>query len=278
MKDELRKIYMETEPPEELPGVVEAALRRGERRARARKRAWRIAYPIAGAFAAFILVLNTVPTFASAMYELPVLGEVCRVLTVRSYHYEDATKNVNIEVPAIDVELGDSDWAKSVNKLIEATIDLEVAQSEARAEEYYEAFVSTGGTPEDYHPIGIQVDYEVYYASGDVLSFAVIKTETMASAYETFHYYNYDLRTGEELTVEELAGADWREKAEAGLRELMAHPDDGETYWELDEEQLAAAIDEAQLRLDAAGAPVLVFQKYTLGPGSMGRPELSLAD
>ena len=64
MKDELRKIYMETEPPEELPGVVEAALRRGERRARARKRAWRIAYPIAGAFAAFILVLNTVPTLS----------------------------------------------------------------------------------------------------------------------------------------------------------------------------------------------------------------------
>ena len=122
------------------------------------------------------------------------------------------------------------------------------------------------------------MDYEVYYASSDVLSFAVIKTETLATAYETFHYYNYDLRTGEELTVEELAGADWREKAEAGLRELMAHPDDGETYWELDEEQLAAAIDEAQLRLDAAGAPVLVFQKYTLGPGSMGRPELSLAD
>ena len=202
MKDELRKIYMETEPPEELPGVVEAALRRGERRARARKRAWRIAYPIAGAFAAFILVLNTVPTFASAMYELPVLGEVCRVLTVRSYHYEDATKNVNIEVPAIDVELGDSDWAKSVNKLIEATIDLEVAQSEARAEEYYDAFVSTGGAPEDYQPIGIEVDYEVYYASSDVLSFAVIKTETLATAYETFHYYNYDLRTGEELTVE----------------------------------------------------------------------------
>lgn len=112
---------------------------------------------------------------------------------------------MNIEVPAIDVELGDSDWAKSVNKLIEATIDLEVAQSEARAEEYYDAFVSTGGAPEDYQPIGIEVDYEVYYASSDVLSFAVIKTETLATAYETFHYYNYDLRTGEELTVEELA-------------------------------------------------------------------------
>ena len=69
MKDELRKIYMETEPPEELPGVVEAALRRGERRARARKRAWRIAYPIAGAFAAFILVLN--PATVRQKYSIP---------------------------------------------------------------------------------------------------------------------------------------------------------------------------------------------------------------
>ena len=89
----------------------------------------RIISPIAAAFAAFVLVLNTVPTFAAAMYELPVLGEVCRVLTVRSYHYEDETKQVDIEVPAIDVELGESDWANSVNMLIEATIEYEVAQS-----------------------------------------------------------------------------------------------------------------------------------------------------
>lgn len=276
MKDELKDIYNATELPEELPGVVEAALRRGERRARSRRRSLRILSPMAAALAAFVLVLNTVPTFAAAMYEVPVLGEVCRVLTVRSSHYADNTKNVDIEVPAIDVELGEAGWAESVNRLIEATIDYEVAQSEVRAEEYYQAYISTGGDPEDYRPIDIGVDYEVYYASDSVLSFAVIKTETLASAYETFHYYNYDLTTGEELQISELAGEGWRERAKAQLVELISGPDADGTYWQLDEAGLEEALDAAQLRLDGAGRPVLVFQKYSLGPGSTGRPELVL--
>lgn len=276
MKDELKDIYNATELPEELPGVVEAALRRGERRVRSRRRSLRILSPMAAALAAFVLVLNTVPTFAAAMYEVPVLGEVCRVLTVRSSHYADNTKNVDIEVPAIDVELGEAGWAESVNRLIEATIDYEVAQSEARAEEYYQAYISTGGDPEDYRPIDIGVDYEVYYASDSVLSFAVIKTETLASAYETFHYYNYDLTTGEELQISELAGEGWRERAKAQLVELISGPDADGTYWQLDEAGLEEALDAAQLRLDGAGRPVLVFQKYSLGPGSTGRPELVL--
>ena len=276
MKEELRDIYMQTEIPEELPGLGEGAIRRGTRRAARRRNAIRIASPIVAACAVFVLMLNTVPTFANAMYEVPVLGEVCRVLTVRSYHYEDEKKNVDIEVPAIDVEFGGADWAENVNQLIETTVENEVAQSEARAEEYYDAFIATGGTPEEYHPIGIQVDYEVYYASDEVLSFAVIKTETLASAYETFHYYNYDLQTGEELSIEDIAGADWRERAKAALIELISNPGEDESYWDMDDEALEAALDEAQFKLDSTGAPVLVFQKYSLGPGVMGRPELTL--
>ena len=276
MKEELRDIYMQTEIPEELPGIVEGAIRRGTRRAARRRNAIRIASPILAACAVFVLMLNTVPTFASAMYEVPVLGDVCRVLTVSSYHYEDDKKNVDIEVPAIDVELGDADWADSVNKLIEATVEAEVAQSEARAEEYYDAFIATGGTPEGYHPIGIEVNYEVYYASDEVLSFAVVKTETLASAYETFHYYNYDLKTGEELNIDDVAGPDWRERARTALIELISNPGEGDSYWDLADIELDKVLDEAQFKLDSSGAPVLVFQKYALGPGVMGRPELTL--
>ena len=60
--------------------------------------------------------------------------------------------------------------------------------------------------------------------------------------------------------------------------ELISNPGEGETYWALEDIDLNAVLDEAQFKLDSTGAPVLVFQKYTLGPGSMGRPELSLAD
>ena len=109
-----------------------------------------------------------------------------------------------------------------------------------------------------------------------MLSFAVIKTETLASAYETFHYYNYDLKTGEELDIEDVAGPGWRERAMSALVELVTNPGEGESYWELDEIDLDAVLDEAQFKLDSTGAPVLVFQKYALGPGVMGRPELTL--
>ena len=85
MKEELRDIYMQTEIPRELPGLVEGAIRRGARRAARRRHAIRIASPIIAACAVFVLILNTVPTFAAALYEVPLLGEVCRVLTVRSY-------------------------------------------------------------------------------------------------------------------------------------------------------------------------------------------------
>ena len=87
MKEELRDIYMQTDIPRELPGLVDGAIRRGARRAARRRHAIRIASPIIAACAVFVLILNTVPTFAAALYEVPLLGEVCRVLTVRSYHY-----------------------------------------------------------------------------------------------------------------------------------------------------------------------------------------------
>lgn len=236
-----------------------------------RRHALRIASPIIAACAVFVLILNTVPTFAAALYEVPLLGEVCRVLTVRSYHYGDDKKNVDIEVPAIDVELGGADWAESVNRLIEATVEAEVAQSEARAEEYYAAFIATGGDPEDYHPIGIEVDYEVYYASDEILSFAVIKTETLATAYETFHYYNYYLKTGEELTIEDAAGPDWRERAMSALVELVTNPGEGETYWALEDIDLQrragrGAVQARLHRSASAGVPEIRPRPRRNGP------------
>ena len=45
---------------------------------------------------------------------------------------------------------------------------------------------------------------------------------------------------------------------------------------EADDDRFDAVLDEAQFKLDSTGAPVLVFQKYALGPGVMGRPELTL--
>ena len=277
MKDELKDIYNATELPEELPGVVEAALRRGERRVRSRRRSLRILSPMAAALAAFVLVLNTVPTFAAAMYEVPVLGEVCRVLTVADYHETHAASEVDVALPAIEAGEGAAPWAQEVNALIRETVEAEVAESERRAEEYYEAYIATGGDPDGFIPVRVSAGYEVYYSGGDYLSFAVIKTESGASVYSSFHYYNYDVRTGAELSLENLLGPGWPDRCAAAVeRGLAALPEESRVMLWTDVDIAATARDSADFYLDGEGRVVLVFDKYSLGAGALGRLEFTV--
>ena len=117
VKKELRDIYMATEAPPELGAAVDGALGRARAsRERARRRARifaRTTAPLAAACAVFILLLNTVPTFAAAMQELPVVGGLCRVLTIDSYHREDGASVVDVQLPAIDA--GENGWTEEVN-------------------------------------------------------------------------------------------------------------------------------------------------------------------
>lgn len=279
VKKELRDIYMATEAPPELGAAVDGALGRARAsRERARRRARifaRTTAPLAAACAVFILLLNTVPTFAAAMQELPVVGGLCRVLTIDSYHREDGASVVDVQLPAIDA--GENGWTEEVNELIRQTVDAEVADSEQRAREYYEAYTATGGDPEEYIPMRVRVDYEVYCAEEGVLSFAVIKTESSASVYSSFHYYNYDPRSGGVLTPEDLLGADWRQRAgEAVERGLAALPEDERAMlW--DNADIGAAIESSSsFYVDGEGRVVLVFDKYTLGAGALGRLEFPL--
>ena len=57
MKEELRDIYMQTDIPRELPGLVEGAIRRGARRAARRRHAIRVASPILAASAELVIII-----------------------------------------------------------------------------------------------------------------------------------------------------------------------------------------------------------------------------
>ena len=96
----------------------------------------------------------------------PCWARSARVLTVRSYHYEDEKKNVNIEVPAIDVEFGGADWAENVNQLETAGLRTRSRGVGCRCYEDGDAFrivVRRATRRSEYHSIGgIQADYEVH--------------------------------------------------------------------------------------------------------------------
>ena len=135
--------------------------------------------------------------------------------------------------------------------------------------------MATGGDPDDYIPVIIDVDYEVKCQTEHCLSFVIQKTETRASAYTEFYTYNIDLETGRELTLRDLLGPNWMEtvnaQVEAQIAERSKDPDN--VYWTAEEGGFQGISEDQPFYLNQEERPVVVFEKYELGPGSMGSQE-----
>lgn len=103
--------YDQIPVPDSLDELVRATIQeqnaRKERREKraARKRSARIAMRTIGSMAAAMLLLmiplNTSEAFARQMQQIPVLGKLAEVLTIRSYSYEENGVNVNVQIPEI---------------------------------------------------------------------------------------------------------------------------------------------------------------------------------
>ena len=136
---------------------------------------------------------------------MPVLGQLCRILTGQAYESREETSYVQVQLPQIE-NTGDSSLEQRVNLEISAVLSREVDESKERARQYYQAYLDTGGDPDTFQPIQIQVDYQVKSVTDQWASFVVTKTESLASAYFRQYFYNLDLETGQSLTLRDVLG------------------------------------------------------------------------
>lgn len=272
-----RARYQSTELPPELSFAVASALRKGERR-RACRRA--IRRSLGGGLAAclcFCLLVNGSPAFAAALADVPVLGQLARIVTVESYQINDRDHLIDVRLPAL-TDTGDTDLEQRINTEIRKSIDQVLDEAEERAREAREAFVETGGKAEDFMPIIIDVDYEVKCSNGQYLSFVITKTQTLASAYTEYYLYNLDLTTGTELTLPDLLGPDWREQCDEAVRNGIAQSElEGGVFFAPGEGGFETVSDDQKFFLNADGDVVLLFEKYELAPGYMGAQEFTVS-
>lgn len=105
-----KKVYDDIEIPAELHDVVEQAIAsRKKSSMNVRKAVIIRAFRYAATAAAGLLIcltvgLNTSEAFAKEMQELPVIGQLAKVLTIRSYHGKEGDYEMDIEVPEIVIE------------------------------------------------------------------------------------------------------------------------------------------------------------------------------
>ncbi|MDO4552245.1 MAG: DUF3298 and DUF4163 domain-containing protein [Bacillota bacterium] len=248
-----------------------------------RKRYKKVWGGVAAALALAVLGLgagvNASPAFAASVDGIPVIGDLARVLTIKSVHEETDAYVADLEIPGIE-GLENEELQEEINRLVSEQVDAAVEESKVMMEEYKEAYLATGGTEEDYIPREIFVDYEVKCISKDVLSFAVYQTESIASAYTELFYYNYDLNTSQALSLEDLLGPDYMEIANPQIAEEIALRSqiEGNMYFDGSEgvEGFSTIRSDQPFYVNEAGNAVIVFEKYEIAPGYMGIQEFEI--
>lgn len=267
--------------PEELNDRVQAGIRQGQKKYRTRRRSRMLRRSVTGVAACFAVVfgtLNLSPTVAAAAADVPVLGGLFQVLTVRSYETEKDQAHYQVEVPEV---VSDADIAQRVNAEIQARVDEHVAEMEQMWKEYHEAFIATGGTEEEWaqRSMDVNVTYEVKSQTDTTVSFVVDLSQCSVYDSQTQYYYNLDLANDRDITLRDLLGDDWVSICNQAIQDQIdASVDaDGFTYFFKPEEGGFTTVDETtSFYIREDGVPVVVFPEYSIAAGAAGITEFPI--
>ena len=273
--------YEQIPIPEELADRVQAGIRQGKtahRRSVGARRAWRSVGTVAACFALLLGGLNLSPTFAAAAADVPVLGGMFQVLTVRSYETTKDQTNYQVSVPEIEA---DSALADKVNAEIQERVDQHLAECQQVFDDYKEAFLATGGTEEEWaeRQMNVIVDYEIKSQTDTTVSFVVDLFQGSFNAYNQQYFYNLDLENDRDITLEDLLGEDWVNICNTAIQaQIDASVDeDGFTYFFPADQGGFTTVDETtSFYIRDDGVPVVVFPRYSIAAGAAGAVEFPI--
>ena len=305
-----KNIYDSIDIPDRLSETVKQAIasqsrqERLERYRREKKKAAKVRFfrytaaAAAALMACMTVGVNSSEAFAREMGELPVIGALARVLTVRSWHGTDGDYEIDLEVPRIEAEAAQEaqtqpvqDFTEKINEEIEKIVDAYMEEARAEFQEYKKAFFETGGTQEEWNDrkMDITVDYTVKYQKDNLLSLELVTAKGWVAASQERHYYNLDLDREQALTLEDILGEDYvricNESIDAQIREQVrtdemksyfGYGPDGEKDDEMGIEGFTTVSKDTKFYLNEEGNPVIVFDEYEIAPGYMGMPEFEI--
>ena len=263
--DEILKERAREEPfplPEDYAGRVFQTCAALEETPVKYRRAPRWGLWMAAALALFIAVPNASPAAAAALADVPVLGTIVELVTFRSWTYDDGHASADVTVP----ELDGSAAAREVSDQVRAYTDQLIGQFQTDCEALGEGYKS------------LDVTSSVVTDSDSWFTLRVDAVETQASGYQFSRFYHIDKATGQVVTLRDLfrEDADYvtplSEEVRRQMEQRMA-ADESVRYFP---EEFSAIDPEQNFYFNGEGELVLVFDEYTVAPGSMGMPEFTI--
>lgn len=227
---------------------------------------------IAAAVACFIFITlfllpNVSVVYAQALEQLPVIGDLVRVVTIRNYYYDDNHWKMDIDIPQIE-----SEDSKSVDYINKNVSEL----TTALINQFYEDLEINGNNGYS----SLNVDYEIVTNTDSWFTLKLTVCQTAASSNTYFKFYHIDKNQGKIVELGDLFNTDKFSdilvaEIKMQMQEQMEN-DENILYWNntsgIGEEFTTVSADH-NFYWNENGDLVIIFDKYEVGPGSMGTPE-----
>lgn len=222
-------------------------------------------------FVTLFLLPNVSVAYAKTLEQLPLIGDLVRVITIRNYFYSDEYHEMEIAVP--ELESGSGPGASLINAEVEELTGLLV-------DRFYKDLEDIG----DRGHSAVYVDYEIITDTHRWFTLKIRVHEAAGSSNTYYRYYHLDKLTGKTVRLGDIVEDEaFYEAVEAEIKRRMreAEQEDSQlTYWE--EVESVAGRDFVSIDgthnfyWSEKGDLVIPFDKYEVAPGYMGTPEFSV--
>lgn len=228
----------------------------------------------------FVILPNMSGTIAHAMEQIPIIGQLVKVVTFRDYEYESDRNMADIEVPEIKPEeqLEDSTLQENIDRTT-AEINAEI---QSITDELIAEFEKNLDEEMGYQDVVVKS--EVLATTPEYFTLKLICYQGAGSGYQWNYFYTIDLNTGERLQLKDIfeEGADYitpiSENIKVQMQERM-DADESVYYWlndEIEEWNFKAITDETSFYLNERGNVVIGFNEGDVAPMYMGTVEFEI--
>ena len=183
----------------------------------------------------------------------------------QSYEKEEGTLSAEIRRPVLVDQNGTE---LSINKEISEYVDSLIA-------EYEENKAASEKEEGDVH-YAVSNTYEVTHDGEQYFSMYMAAARIMGSGSETYQTYTIDKKTGEAVSLGELLGNEETLRLVSENISAQMEEDASVVYFQASEGGFSGLTGDESFYLNQDGSLVVVFDEYTVAPGSMGMVEFTI--
>ncbi|WP_338559010.1 DUF3298 domain-containing protein [Paraclostridium sordellii] len=268
--DKLKENYNNIKIPARLNDVVNDAINKKSNHKIQTK--WLVT---AASICAVVGAININPVFADNLEQIPVIGNIVKIVNFSNYQIKDNGYEASIKVPKIE---------GLDNKELEYKLNKEFEENGKKLySQYLEEVKGLKESNESGHK-SAESWYEVKTDNDNILSLVIYEYEAEGSSNTTRRFYNIDKKNQTALTLEGMfKNDDYINVISENIKQQMAEQmkkDKNKIYWLNDKEarngNFKSIKKDQGFYINKSGELVICFDKYEVGPGAMGLVEFTI--